>query len=399
MSEQLYTILTFQSGYNTTIVLAGVIALGISGGVVGVFSLLRKRALTSDAISHATLPGIALAFLIISALTGTGRNLPFLLLGAAISSILGIFAIQWIRDRTRLPEDTAIGVVLSVSFGLGVVLLSYIQTMENAGQAGLNSFLLGSSAALSKDEAFWITIISGFAVVIAVLFIKEFGAVAFDENFSRSEGWPVGFIDITMLTLLTVIVIIGLTTVGLVLVIALVIIPPAAARFWTERLGRMVLLSGIFGGLAGWVGGAFSALFPNLPTGAVIVLAATAIFVLSLLFSPNRGIFYWGIRQSKLKIIISLKRGLLELGSGSIPKHKGVRLLMWTKGLIGHNGKITNKGKASVIDAKRQKRLWLALLRRRPDLALECSPLSGDAVENKIPAELLKVLKQDTHEL
>ena len=130
MSEQLYTILTFQAGYNTTIVLAGVIALGISGGVVGVFSLLRKRALTSDAISHATLPGIAHAFLIISALTGTGRNLPFLLLGAAISSILGIFAIQWIRDRTRLPEDTAIGVVLSVSFGLGVVLLSYIQTME-----------------------------------------------------------------------------------------------------------------------------------------------------------------------------------------------------------------------------------------------------------------------------
>lgn len=271
--------------------------------------------------------------------------------------------------------------------------------MENAGQAGLNSFLLGSSAALSKDEAFWIAIISSFAVVIALLFMKEFGAVAFDENFFRAQGWPVGAIDITMLILLMIIVIIGLTTVGLVLVIALVIIPPAAARFWTERLSRMVFLSGLFGGLAGWVGGAFSALFSNLPTGAVIVLAATTVFILSFLFSPNRGIVYWSIRQCRLRIIIFLKRELLELGKGFVPKHKGIRIVMWLMGFIRYNGNITAKGKTSIIDTRRQKRLWQALLHRHPELALDCSPISGNRIENKISPELLKVLKHDIHEL
>jgi len=399
MSDQLYAILTFQAGYNTTIVLAGVIVLSIGGGVVGVFSLLRKRSLTSDAISHATLPGIALAFLIVFALTGNGRNLPLLLIGAAISSGLGIFVIQWIRSRTRLPEDTAIGVVLSVFFGLGVVLLSYIQTLENSGQAGLNSFLLGSTAALSKDEALWMAIISSFATLIAILFMKEFSAVAFDEGFSRAQGWSVGLIDLTMLALLMVIVIIGLTTVGLVLVITLVIIPPAAARLWTERLSRMVFLSGLFGGIAAWVGGAFSALFPNFPAGAVIVLAAATIFLLSLFLSPNRGIVYWGLRQFKLRITIAVKQELLGLESSFAPKPWGIRFVMWAMGLIRYNGRKTARGETAASDAKRQKRLWEALLRKYPEVALDCSPLSTNNLENKISSELLDALKQDTHKL
>ena len=178
--------------------------------------------------------------------------------GAALTGAAGIVAVQWIRDHTRLPEDTAIGTVLSVFFGLGIVLLSHIQTLQAAGQAGLNSFLLGSTAALTAGEAQLIAVASAIAVAVALLCMKEFGAVAFDEGFAAAQGWRVSRIDLLMLGLLLAIVAIGLKTVGLILIIALVIIPPAAARFWTDRLGRMVALSGAFGGLAGWIGGGVS---------------------------------------------------------------------------------------------------------------------------------------------
>ena len=171
-----------------------------------------------------------------------------------------------IRDR-----DTAIGTVLSVFFGLGIVLLSHIQSLQAAGQAGLNSFLLGSTAGLTAGEAQLIGGASLIAILIALLLLKEFGAVAFNEEFAVAQGWRVAWLDLAMIGLLLAIVAIGLKTVGLVLIIALVIIPPAAAHFWTERLGRLVILAGAFGGLAGWIGGGLSALLPDMPAGAVIV--------------------------------------------------------------------------------------------------------------------------------
>ncbi len=284
------------AGYNTAVVLMGVVSLGAGAGVVGVFPYLRNRALISEAIGHATLPGIALGFLVAFWLGGTGRDLGALTLGAAVAGATGLLAVQWIRDNTRLPEDTAIASVLGVSFGLGVVLLTHIQTLEASGRAGLGSFLLGSAAALSSGEAL---LIGGASVAVAtasVLLLKEFGAVAFDEDFAASLGWNVAMIDRIMLGLLLAVVAIGLKTAGLVLIVALVVIPPAAARFWTDRLGRMIAISGFFGGFAGGVGGILSAAFPNVPTGSVIVLAAGAIFAVSLLFAP-RGVVPRNVRR------------------------------------------------------------------------------------------------------
>ena len=285
------------AGYNTAVVLAGVVSLGAGAGVVGVFPYLRKRALLSDAIGHATLPGIALGFLVAFWLGGTGRDLGVLMLGAAATGAAGLFAVQWIRDNTRLPEDTAIASVLGVSFGLGVVLLTHIQTLEAGGRAGLGSFLLGSAASLSSGEALLIGGASLAVVAASVLFLKEFGAVAFDADFAASLGWNVAMVDRVMLGLLLAIVAIGLKTAGLVLIVALVVIPPSAARFWTERLGRMIAISGFFGGFAGGIGGSVSAAFPNMPTGSVIVLAAGAIFAVSLLFAPLRGVVPRSVRR------------------------------------------------------------------------------------------------------
>lgn len=390
----LLSILTFQSGYNTSVVLAGVIALGIGGGVIGVFSFLRKRALISDAISHATLPGIALGFLVAVALGGTGRELWVLMTGAVITGGLGVLAVQWIRDHTRLPEDTAIGTVLSVSFGLGIVLLSHIQTLQTGGQAGLNSFLLGSTAALTAGEAQLIAGASAVTVIGAVLLLKEFGAVAFDEGFAAAQGWRVARLDLAMLALLLAIVAIGLKTVGLVLIIALVIIPPAAARFWTDRLGRMVLLSGLFGGLAGWTGGAISALYPAMPAGAVIVLAAAALFTLSFTLAPSRGIVAWGYRYLKLRCRLTVTRALIAIGNGHLPADRPARLAARLCGFIDRRNHATAKGAAHAKLALRQQALWRAFVARHPTDALTAGPLSGRNIEDVLPADTVELLER-----
>ena len=393
MPGELFSILTFQGGYNTSVVLAGVIALGIGGGVIGVFSFLRKRALISDAISHATLPGIAIAFLIDIALAGTGRNLALLMAGAATTGALGVLCVQWIRDYTRLPEDAAIGTVLSVFFGLGIVLLSHIQTLQAAGQAGLNSFLLGSTAALTAGEAQLIGGASLVAILIALLLLKEFGAVAFDEGFAAAQGWRVTRIDLAMIGLLLAIVVIGLKTVGLVLIIALVIIPPASARFWTERLGRLVTLSGAFGGLAGWLGGSLSALLPDMPAGAVIVLAAAAIFTISLLFAPRRGVIAWGIRRLRMRVRAASVRGLLAMAEGYLPPDGlSYRVVRW-RGYIDGDARITESGRTAASEMRRQDRLWQTYRTRHPEAALSFNLLTGTQIEDVLPADIVATLE------
>lgn len=396
MPSELFSILTFQGGYNTSVVLAGVIALGIGGGVIGVFSFLRKRALISDAISHATLPGIAIAFLIGIALGGTGRNLALLMAGAAASGALGVLCVQWIRDYTRLPEDTAIGTVLSVFFGLGIVLLSHIQTLEAAGQAGLNSFLLGSTAALTAGEAQLIGGASLVAILIALLLLKEFGAVAFDEGFAAAQGWRVARLDLAMIGLLLAIVAIGLKTVGLVLIIALVIIPPASARFWTEKLGRLVILSGAFGGLAGWVGGALSALLPDMPAGAVIVLAAATIFTVSLLFAPRRGVIAWAARRLQMRIRTASVRGLLAMADGYLPPDGLSYRIVRLRGYIDGDARITESGRRAAAEMRRQDRLWQTYRTRHPDAALAFNPLSMKRIEDVLPADMIAALESQS---
>lgn len=387
-------LLTFRAGYNTSVVILGVMALGIGGGVIGVFSFLRKRALISDAISHSTLPGIALGFLVAVWLGGNGRDLPTLMAGAAVTGTLGILGVQWIRDHTRLPEDTAIGTVLSVAFGVGIVLLSHIQTMEAGGQAGLNSFLLGSTAALTSYEAQIIGGASLVAVLAAVLLLKEFGAVAFDENFARALGWRVASLDLAMLALLLAIVAIGLKTVGLILIIAIVIIPPAAARFWTERLGRMTALSGLFGGLAGWIGAAASALAPGLPAGAVIVLSAAGIFLLSLLLAPRRGIVAWGLRHAALRLRSAETRAVLfAADTGAAPRGPG-RLLARLHGRVDAGGQPTAAGLEAAAEARRQRTLWHRFLIAHPTEALAFGPLSARRIEEALPADLVAALER-----
>jgi len=275
-----------RENYNTLVVLAGVSLLGAASGIIGAFAVLRKRALTGDALSHAALPGICIAFLILRE-----RNLIAMLAGALVSGVLGIAIISALGRWTRVRSDAAIGTVLTVFFGLGVVLLLMIQNMGGVGsKAGLDSFILGKTAGMTRGDVYVILTASLVCLALIVLLYKEFQLVAFDNEFARSLGWPVFRIDLLLMSLVAAAVVIGLPNVGVVLVSALLIMPGAAARFWTNRLSTLLVMSGIFGFFTGLIGTMLSATLEQLPAGPIIVLTGTTIFVVSLLFGIRRGV-------------------------------------------------------------------------------------------------------------
>ncbi|MDP0489846.1 MAG: iron chelate uptake ABC transporter family permease subunit [Verrucomicrobiota bacterium JB023] len=299
LSEVIQT-LTLQN-YNTRLVVLSTTALGIAAGLVGSFLLLRKRSLMGDALSHATLPGIALAFGILTSLGLDGKSLPALLTGATISGVAGVLLMLAIQRTTRLRDDVAMGLVLSVFFGLGISLLTSVQNLPGASAAGLESFIYGKSASMVKGDFLLIITVAMVIVVAAAILFKEFTLLCFDDAFAGSQGWPTLLLDILLLGLVTAVTVIGLQAVGLILIIAFLIIPPTAARFWTNRLSRMLLLSAVLGALSGWFGATLSALLPKLPAGAVIVLVAAALFITSMLFAPARGILPRHLRHRKLR--------------------------------------------------------------------------------------------------
>ena len=270
--------------YNTLVVLAGVAAVGFAAGVVGSLAVLRKRPLVGDAAAHATLAGVAIAFL----LTGR-RDLATLLAGGLVSALAGLITLVLVRRYTKTRDDAATAIVIGVSFGIGIALVAGITARAMPGSAGLEQFLLGHTAALTARDATLLAAASLLAVVVVVVALKEAVVVAFDADFAAATGWPVGLIDVALVTLVAVMVVVGLPAAGAVLVTALVVIPPVAARQWTQRVGTMLLLAGVFGLTAAVVGVAISSLRPGLATGPLVVLAAAAICVGSFLAAPERG--------------------------------------------------------------------------------------------------------------
>lgn len=287
--------------YNTRIVMLGASLLGAAAGIVGSFMLLRRRALLGDAVSHASLPGIALAFIVMTAFGGTGKFLPGLLLGALATGLLGMGLIILIRRQTRLKEDAALGIVLSVFFGLGIALLGVIQKMKQGHAAGLESFIYGKTASMLASDAWLIAGAAGAVVLICAMLFKEFRLLCFDHEFAAAQGWPVQRLEALMMGLVVLVTVIGLQAVGLILVIALLIVPAAAARFWTNRLGMMVVLASVIGAISCLFGAALSALLPRLPAGAIIVAAACLVFVTSMLFAPERGVLARFVEHSRLQ--------------------------------------------------------------------------------------------------
>ncbi len=280
--------------YTLMIVSIGAALLGAISGALGTYAVLRRQSLLGDAISHAALPGIAIAFIL------TGSKTPLILvLGAAIAGWIGTLFIVTIVRLTRIKYDSALGIVLSTFFGFGLVLLTLIQRQGNANQAGLDTFIFGQAATLLQRDVLTIGILGGFALLITSILWKELKLLVFDEGFAASIGLQTRLLDIVLTSLLVIAIVIGLQAVGAVLMSAMLVAPAVAARQWTNRLNLMVILAGCFGAFSGVVGTFISSSATGIPTGPTIILCVTFMVVFSIVFAPNRGLLWNSIKQRR----------------------------------------------------------------------------------------------------
>lgn len=293
---------------NTQWVLAGTLLLGAASGVLGSFVLLRKQSLIGDAMAHSALPGVCLAFLF----TGQ-KSLPFFLLGAALAGLLGTWFIQLIPRLSKTKEDSAIGIVLSVFFGVGIILLTYIQQQGSGSQSGLDSFLFGQAASLVRQDIMLIGGISTVLLFLCIVFFKEFTLITFDPAFGKGLGLPVRFLNGLLAFLIVCAVVIGLQTVGVILMAAMLITPAIAARYWTERLAGMVVIAGIVGGISGVAGTLLSTTMNGMATGPLMILSATMMFLFSMICAPKRGLAAKAIRLIRLRRRTSREQVLLTI--------------------------------------------------------------------------------------
>ena len=421
--------------FNTRLVVLGTAMLGAAAGVVGSFTLLRKRALMGDALAHATLPGIALAFILTVALGGTAKNLAVLLAGATITGALGVGVILFLRGQTRLKEDTALGIVLSVFFGGGVALLKIVEQLGSGGAAGLEGFIYGKTASLVSRDVMVIAIVGAAAVGACALLFKEFKLLCFDAAYARTQGWPTLALDVVMMALVTAVTVVGLQAVGLILVIALLIIPAAAARFWTESLGRMAVIAAGVGAASGAAGALASAAAADLPSGATIVLVAAALFLLSMLFGPARGVVPRALRRRRLDRRVArhhLLRAIYErlerpeaaaeaadlderrsaaaAAASAVLLNDLLRARSWSRkaldriarraesaGLVefdDHALRLTSRGEAEARRVVRNHRLWELYLIEHADVAPSHVDRAADAIEHVLDPALVDSLER-----
>ncbi|XCF07924.1 iron chelate uptake ABC transporter family permease subunit [Tamlana crocina] len=293
------------SDYTLRTITLGTAILGAVTGMLGSFAVLRKQSLLGDAISHAALPGIAIAFLI----SGT-KDSNVLLLGALVSGLIGTFWIRGIIKKTHLKSDTALGLILSLFFGFGMLLLTFIQKQPNANQAGLDTYLFGQAATLVESDVWLMAIVTGICLLVLLLFWKEFKILLFDADYTKTLGFNTKFIDILITSFIVLAIVLGLQTVGVVLMSAMLLAPAAAARQWTNSLGTMVFLAAVFGACSGVFGTAVSASQNNLSTGPVIVIVAGVFVLVSFIFSPSRGLLFKQIRFIKNRRDLQLHKTL-----------------------------------------------------------------------------------------
>jgi manganese/zinc/iron transport system permease protein len=383
--------------HNSTVVMLSAAMLGVACGLVGTFALLRKRALVADALSHATLPGICLVFLLADAWGGPARSVALLLVGAAASGALGIGCVQQITSRTRLGDDVAIGLVLSIFFGVGIVLLDLASRISRTPAGGLHHLIYGQAAAMTGADALTMGIVLLIATISCLSLFKEFTLICFNEPFAHATGWPVARIEFAMMALVVLVTVAGLQAVGLILVVAMLIIPPVTARLWTDRLRPMALLACMFGGVSAYVGVAVSAAIPRSPAGAVIVLTAGSIFVVSLLVAPARGLLPEAMRRARQRIQFSIDHALESMVEAlpTMPKY-AVRWVLLRGGYARVSGSaivLTPKGSERGERVARNHRLWEQYLITHADVAPSHVDWSVDQVEHILSREMIEELE------
>lgn len=395
-------------------VLSGTMLLGASSGILGSFALLRRRSLLGDALAHAALPGICLAFMI----AGT-KSLPVLLFGALVASLLGSFVIQAVVKHTKLKEDAALGIVLSVFFAFGIVLLTQIQHSGAGNQSGLDKFLFGQAASMIGSDVQVMAVSAAIVSLLTILLFKELKLLCFDAQYASGIGFSSRVLDGLLMILIVMIVVIGLQAVGVVLMAALLITPAAAARLWTDNLRVMVWLAGLMGVVSG-IGGTFiSSVGLRLPTGPLIVISASIMFAFSLIFAPKKGIIAriaWLVktrikvgRENVLRTMYELAEAAgtwdLAVSAERIAQRRGVesnkimpnvRRLAREKLITLSSGKynLTKEGLKNAYSIVRNHRLWEMFLMHENQIAADHVDRDADLIEHHLSPEIVKQLEE-----
>ena len=284
-------------------VFLGTASIGAVSGAVGCFAYLRRQSLIGDVVAHSSLLGIMLFFLISYLITGEGnKSLLVLIPGALVAGTAALLLTRWVIQETRLKPDSGLGVMLAIFFGSGILLLRWVQraTPNIPGKRGLENYLFGMAAAMTESDLWMIGLLGAFTILLMLLAWKEFKVFTFDPVFAQSLGLSTSWLDTLLLMMMVIGIVIGIQSVGVVLMIALLVTPASSARQWTGSLGAMVGLAAIFGALSGGVGSLISFNWPNMPTGPVIVLVATVVFLVSLIFAPQRGLVYRYAKRKRM---------------------------------------------------------------------------------------------------
>ena len=265
--------------YNTLVVLIGTALVGATCGLIGTFAVLRRRALTGDALAHASLPGVCIGYYLAG-----GQSLPIQFLGAFVTGLIAVWLIQILPRISKTSSETAVAGVLSVFFGGGIVLSRMIQNSPNfGGRAGFDAFLFGSPASLLLQDVYLIAAVCLVAISLIVVTYRFSVGITFDSDFLEVQGLPTQRIDWMHLCLLAVTVVVGLPTIGAIMIVALLITPAVTARFWSDRFSTILVLSSILGATASASGAYVSSLSEKIPAGAAAVLSCTLFYIISLI--------------------------------------------------------------------------------------------------------------------
>jgi manganese/zinc/iron transport system permease protein len=412
--------------YNTALVLAGTSLLGASCGLIGAFALLRRRALLGDTLAHAALPGLCLGFLL-----WRQRSLPVMLAGGLLSGVAGIAVVVGLRRYTRIKDDAALGIVLSLFFGAGLALVRLIQrrpgfkllggdALAASSPAGIDHFIFGSAAGMTAGDVKLISAVAGGCLLAVLLLYKEFRLVTFDAGFARVQGWPASLIDFVIMLMVSITVIAALPAAGVVLTAALLILPAAAARFWTDWLGAMLFLSALFGGLIGAAGTMVSAQAGGMPTGPTIVLAGATVFLMSMLFARRRGMVARMLADRRLRARVVEQKALLALyamAESRLPELASIDLSAlgaqlalpsgrlravlrhaesegWVASRANNDLRLTALGIDRAAAVTRAHRLWRLFLTEYPDSASLFNDLDVEAIDEALPAEMVAELEE-----
>ncbi len=400
---------------NIKYVLAGMVLLSVSLSLVGTFSFLRKQSLLGDAVAHAILPGICLAFMV-----SGSKNLFVLMVGAVLAGLVSLLAMNFIKNHSKIKSDAAVGLVMSVFFGFGILLLTYIQQQENASQTGLDKFLFGKSAAIIDDDLWALGIVSVVLIAVIGLCFKAFQVISFDKQFSQAIGLPVGMLEFLLSTITVLAIAVGIQAVGVVLIASLLITPSLSARFWTNNLPKMMALGVVFAIFSSWIGCFISFVSPAMPTGPWIVVVLSGFVFGSMLFAPKNGLISKMMVQHANQDKI-LQENILKLfykigeQHNDFLTHRSKESLMasrsftdyeWSKGIkkLIQNGSIINQQngflltKQGLAQGKRivkLHRLWELYLNQKLRMPADHVHNDAESLEHLITPELETLLEKE----